>query len=146
MDAMFWEVVHLLHASVGGNYFVPLPNDEVMRPIRQHDEICRLCKAQPHTDAHILLECTEHPRVVELRQTHLIDGLARNNPKLYSMWCRQSFVELFKEIMARRDAIHMSISLLVIDIKEIYQGLPRCSEFVVADGENSASILFVTEQ
>lgn len=113
-----------------------------------HDRICRMCKQNLHTDVHILLECTAHPTVVELRRTRLINGFADDDdPELYSMWHRQSFDELFNKIMARRDAIHrMSISLLVMDIEEIYDALPPCSELVLADRENPVARLFANEQ
>jgi hypothetical protein len=51
---------------------------------------------------------------------------------------------LFKELMARRDATKMPLSLFVEDIKWIYENLPECSELILPDPENPASTLFTT--
>jgi hypothetical protein len=77
---------------VGDDRFNHLSDDdEEMPPRTLHDQICRMCKQHPHTDAHILLECTAHPEVVELRRTHL----AQNDRELCN---RGSFDELFEEL------------------------------------------------
>lgn len=154
MDPTSWNIIHLLHdqnMSVGGagNGLIPVAIDEdtEQHPVTLHDQICRLCKAKPHTDAHILLECTTHPKVIELRRTLLINRLhrlAHNDPELYNVWCRRSSDDLLHELMARRDVIRF-ISLLAREINEIYAKLPRCSELVWADQENPSSRLFVTK-
>ena|SRR5258708_2553208 len=137
MDPTSWKVVHLVHDEIplGGNCFLPEPDEEDMIITRVHDQICRMCKEKPHTDAHILFECTAHPEVVDLRRTHL----AHYDRELQS---GSSFDELCKDLMARRDPTRIPFLTLVREVYPIYKTFRRCSERVSVDQEHSASILF----
>jgi len=141
MDPTSWKVVHLVRDEVplGDNCFTPEPDEEDMDITTVHDLICRMCKEKPHTDAHILFECTAHPKVVDLRQTHL----AHYERELQS---GRSFDELCKELIARRGPTRIPFLTLAGDVDLIYRHLPPCSEIVPMNPENPASILFTSSK
>jgi len=137
MDPTSWKIVHLVREEIplGGNCFLPEPDDEEMDTARVHDQICRMCKEKPHTDAHILFECSAHPGVVDRRRKYL----AHYDRELES---GLSFDELYKDLMARRGPTRIPFLTLAREMYPIYKSLPQCSENVSVDKENSASILF----
>jgi hypothetical protein len=105
----------------------------------QYDQICRMCKQSPHTDPHILLECSANTAVIDLRRTHLAHVEIRDQSDRTLHGC-------FNDLMARRDATRIPILMLVAGINEIYEDLPRCSELVWADQVNPGSVLFITTE
>jgi len=100
------------------------------------DRTCRLCAKEPHTNAHILLECQANSDVVKLRQTLLINGLEGSEPDLYRLLSSQLYEELFKKLMDRRDSIQLLVSLLAKDVRTIYEGLPQCDPATSAPSDN----------
>ncbi len=130
-----WTVVYLLQESQGArdqldrtNYLKAAPDPRgAQQPFTFLSErTCRLCAKGPHTNIHILLECKANSVVVKQRQHFLIDGLEKNEPDLYRLWCSQLYEELFKEMMDRRDSIQILVSFLALDILRLYKYLPQC--------------------
>ena len=107
----------------------------------RHYETCRLCEREPHSDLHILMECTAHPKVVKLRQTFL-EGC----PELADLLSQvQGPEELLGELRSRpRGELRRSLLPLVWAIKQVYDGLPEDGRtFVTPDKEQPASVLFL---
>jgi len=115
---------------------VHVPRREWQPSTFRLDRTCRLCAEEPHTNAHILLECKANSDVVKLRQTLLIDNLEGSEPDLYRLWCSQLYEVLFKNLMDRRDKIQMLVSLLATNIRTIYKGLPQCDPATSAPSDN----------
>ena len=138
-----WKIVHLLYEDenppVEHSQLIPwLGNMEIGAPRVRHSKICRLCEEKPHTDLHILLECSVHPEVVNLRQI-FFDGY----PELSNLLSQGSFKQLLDEIRARpRGRFRMYLSSLVVMIQDIYNKLPA-NEVVVPDEWEPVSVLFV---
>ena len=147
-----WTVVYMLEEPQGArgqldrrNYLkaAHVPRGERQPSTFRLDRTCRLCAKEPHTNAHILLECKANSDVVKLRQTLLIDDLQGSEPDLYRLWRSQLYEELFKKVMDRRDSIQMLVSLLATNIRTIYKGLPRCDPATSAPSDNHSYMFAV---